>query len=106
MRKKYYTKLPERQRERMLSYVPAVTKVINKFDPIGVFPGARGNHYESEIYAIAFHMTLLGKEIHFLDLSKIIYVEFAHSFSITEISEKDCLAPAAEIVKELGVSGP
>ena len=104
MKKDYYKYLPEHQKKGMEKYVPAVTKVINSFDPIGVFPDAPEDHYESEIYAICFHLGLLGSGVHFLSISRVIYIELAHSFSITEIAEVDCLKPAEDLFRELGLS--
>ena len=102
--KKNIENLPERQRERLESYIPVVTKVINEWDYLNVFPCAPEDHYEGEIYSICFHMGIasLGKNgLDFLNLSKIVYIEMAHSFSILEISEKMCLEPAKKIADEV-----
>jgi hypothetical protein len=106
VKKEYYKHLPKRQREELESYVPAVTKVINEWDYLNVLDSAPQDHYEREIYAICFHMGLMGKNrLDFLTLSQIIYVEMAHSFSLLEISEKMCLEPASALVIELESNG-
>jgi len=104
MKKEYYKNLPELQRERLESYVPAVTKVINEWDYLNIFPGAPEDYYEREIYAICFHMglaALMKNGLDFLRITQIVYIEMAHSFSILEIDEKMCREPARKIFEEI-----
>ena len=106
MKKDRYKNLPEYQVNKIKKYVPAVTKVINEWDYLNVFPDAPEDHYEKEIFAISFHMGLLGNNrLSFLSVVEIVYIEMAHSFSLLEIDKKMCFEPAAALTRELGLSG-
>ncbi len=100
MKKKHYEKLPIRQKEEMEKYFPIVKKHIDKFDPIGVLPGAPEDHYDYESKKIAFQMSADCDTSIFLDVGRYVYIELASSFGIHQIKEADCLVVGAAIVTD------
>ncbi len=87
------------EKERVAKYESVVKKHIDKFDPIGVFPDAPDNHYDSEIREISLRIRYSSN---FLEISRIVYIVMAYSFGIQQIREAECYAPAVNIVNELG----
>ena len=106
MKKERAKNLPKRQRERVEKYFPTVKKHIDKFDPIGVFPGAPEDHYDQESWDIAFHISSDCDPTSFLDVSENMYIVLSYWFGSKQINHADCLAPAGKIVMELGQSEP
>ena len=99
-----YNSLPPWQKEKMDKYFPIVKKYIDEFDPIGVLPDAPEDHYDAESRAIACHMTGDCYPSDFLDVAQEIYIVIAYWFGKGQVREADCLAPAAQIVKDISLN--
>lgn len=75
-----------------------VTRIINEWDPIGLFPGAPLDEYYDEIQQI---LLLLDTNITVEELSKTIKEVFENSFNSTIFnkSENECYEVAKKILK-------